>query len=71
MCVIGCSELWKTDRLNFITGLSELNEAARRDAPRTELWHIVLFLFLGLLVSEVILTRRMVRGGYQQEPSSR
>ena len=59
------------DRLNFITGLSELNEAARRDAPRTELWHIVLFLFLGLLVSEVILTRRMVRGGYQQEPSSR
>lgn len=63
-------ELAEEDRLSFITSLSELHETARRDAPRTELWHMVLFLFLGLLISEVVLTRRMVRGGYQQEPSS-
>ncbi|MBQ19042.1 MAG: hypothetical protein CMJ65_18195 [Planctomycetaceae bacterium] len=56
-----------SDRLRFVADQQDLREAINRGAPHTELWHLVLVLFLGLLLAEVTLTRRMVRGGYQQE----
>ena len=55
------------DRLTFIDNRQDLRDAISRGAAHTELWHLVLVLFLGLLLAEVTLTRRMVRGGYQQE----
>ena len=48
----------------------ELRDAIGESAPRTEFWYLVLLLFLGLLLGEVVMTRRMVRGGYQQETSA-
>ncbi|MFP6700703.1 MAG: hypothetical protein VB861_03100, partial [Planctomycetaceae bacterium] len=63
--------LARDGRIDFVADLDQLRDAINKSAPRTEVWHLVLLGFLTLLIGEVLLTRRMVRGGYQQEtPSS-
>ena len=63
--------LARDGRIDFVADLDQLRDAINKSAPRTEVWHLVLMGFLTLLIGEVLLTRRMVRGGYQQEtPSS-
>ncbi|MBO51672.1 MAG: hypothetical protein CMJ69_12930 [Planctomycetaceae bacterium] len=57
-------------RLDFVADQDELREAIDESAPRSEIWYLVLLLFLGLLLGEVVMTRRMVRGGYRQEAST-
>jgi len=56
-----------SDRIDFVADQDELREAIGESAPRSEVWYLVLLLFLGLLLGEVVMTRRMVRGGYRQE----
>ena len=57
-------------RRDFVAEQDELREAIGESAPRSEIWYLVLLLFLGLLLGEVVMTRRMVRGGYRQEAST-
>ena len=57
-------------RIEFVANHDELRDAIGESAPRTEFWYLVLLLFLGLLLGEVVMTRRMVRGGYRQETSA-
>ena len=67
----GHGRLARGGRIDFVADLDQLRDAINKSAPRTEVWHLVLLGFLTLLIGEVLLTRRMVRGGYQQEtPSS-
>ena len=62
-------QLTRGGRIDFVANHDELQEAIGESAPRTEFWHLVLLLLLGLLLGEVVMTRRMVRGGYRQEAS--
>lgn len=62
-------QLTRGGRIDFVANHDELREAIGESAPRTEFWYLVLLLLLGLLLGEVVMTRRMVRGGYRQEAS--
>jgi len=52
------------DRVTFIEKPDEMEGTAVGDeAPKSEIWHVLLLSFLAILVGEVWLTRRMVKGG--------
>ena len=52
------------DRITFIEKPDEMEAQADDDeAPKSEIWHVLLLAFLAILVGEVWLTRRMVKGG--------
>lgn len=53
------------DRLQFMQNLSDLKSSLRGDDAGTELWRSLLFIFLGLLIFEIYLTRQLVRGGHE------
>ena len=55
------------DRVQFITSLEEWKHASFSDASRTELWQLLLFAVLGLLVAELWMTHRLVQGGHTQD----
>jgi hypothetical protein len=57
------------NRLKFLETPRELAAAAASDAPRTELWWLLLLFVVGMLVVEVAMTRRLVRGGHELDPS--
>lgn len=52
------------ERLQFIREGREIQAAASNKLPRHELWQLLLLAFLALLVGEVVLTRKLVRGGH-------
>ncbi len=58
-------QLSENDRLAFVATAAEFQAAAAQDASRTELWWLLMLVVLGLLVSEVVMTRRMVQGGHE------
>ena len=51
-------------KLKFISTEADLQEEWLTDESRSEFWHLLLFLFLGILVAEVYMTRRLVQGGH-------
>ncbi len=52
------------DRLQFIREGREIQAAASNELPRHELWQLLFLAFLALLVGEVLMTRKLVRGGH-------
>ena len=52
------------NRMTFVSDLGELREAMFADESRTEFWHLLMLCFLGMLVFELLMTRRLVRGGH-------
>ncbi len=52
------------ERLSFIRDVSEWTSAVEADSPRAEVWWLALVAVLALLVSEVAMTRRLVRSGH-------
>ncbi|MBM81042.1 MAG: hypothetical protein CMJ78_10670 [Planctomycetaceae bacterium] len=57
--------LQQDDRMTFVSKPGDIEGKASDDeeAPKSEIWHLLLLAFLVILVGEVWLTRRMVRGG--------
>lgn len=55
------------ERLQFIREGREIQAAASSELPRHEIWQLLFLAFLALLVGEVLLTRRLVRGGHVAE----
>jgi hypothetical protein len=58
------SRLTEGDRMTFVETIEELKTGMFRDDSKSEFWYVLLLLFLGTLVGEVVLTRRLVRGGH-------
>ncbi len=56
--------LTKNGRMEFIQTQKELQDEWLTDESRSEFWHILLLVFLGILVAEVYMTRRLVQGGH-------
>jgi len=52
------------ERLQFIREGREIQAAASNELPRHELWQVLFLALLALLVGEVLLTRKLVRGGH-------
>ena len=52
------------ERLQFIHEGREIQVAASNELPRHELWQLLFLAFLALLVGEVLMTRKLVRGGH-------
>jgi hypothetical protein len=50
------------DRLTFASDLSELQKRMFADSSRTELWWILIYVFLAMMAFEAWMTRRMLRG---------
>ncbi len=55
--------------MTFVESHAELREQLLTDTSRAELWRWLVFLFLGFLVLEVWMTRRLVQGGHMTDPS--
>jgi len=51
-------------RMTFVHDREEMIAAMLKDHSRSEFWWILLLVFLGILVFEVVMTRRMVQGGH-------
>lgn len=58
------------DRMTFVESLDTLKEEMYGDESRSELWALLLWLFLGLLTLEVWMTRRLVMRGHADTESS-
>ena len=52
------------ERMRFIHTAREIQLAASNELPRHELWQLLLLAFMGLLIFEVLMTRRLVKGGH-------
>lgn len=52
------------DRVRFAASVDDLARRMYGDETRTELWAVLMFLFLVLLTGEVWMTRRIVKRGY-------
>jgi len=61
------ARLATNDRVRFATSLDELQERMYGDETTTELWTLLMFGFLGLLIGELLLTRRVILRGYGAE----
>ena len=53
------------DRVRFVNSLDEIVAGMAEDEVPSELWRLLLLGVLLLLVGEVLLTRRLVRGGHE------
>lgn len=53
-----------SERMRFISKQDDLTDRVLHEDSRVEIWPVLLFLFLLLLVGELIMTRRLVRGGH-------
>lgn len=58
------------DRLTFVESVESLSVEMYGNESRSELWGLLLWIFLGLLVIEVWMTRRIVQGGYADPPAA-
>lgn len=56
--------LTEDGKMSFVRTVEQLKQGMFVDKSRTEFWYILLFLFLLFLVGEVVMIRRMVRGGH-------
>jgi len=56
--------LTKDDRAQFVSEVGEIATVASGESTRTELWWLILVGVLVMLVAEVALTRKMVKGGH-------
>jgi hypothetical protein len=54
----------ETKRMGFFRTLEELTAEMFKDNSRAEFWYLLLLAFLGILVFEVVMTRRLVQGGH-------
>ncbi len=61
------ARLATNDRARFAESLAELQERMYGNETTTELWAILMFGFLGLLICELLLTRRVILRGYGAE----
>ena len=57
------AELTKAQRMTTAANPDDLRRRMFRGESRTEFWYVLLLIFLGMLVFEVVMTRRLVRGG--------
>jgi hypothetical protein len=62
---IDTEQLTARGRMRFIQSVEDLQAALAGDAPRTELWRLLLLVVLVILVAEVLMTRKLVRGGHE------
>ncbi len=60
--------LAKDDRMKFVPDLPDLRKNMFADSSRTEIWWMILYVFLASLAVEAWMTRRMVHGGYSVSP---
>lgn len=58
------ARLQSNDRLAFATDVDDLSQKMYGDETRSEIWHWLLWAFLGLLTLEVWMTRRLVLNGH-------
>lgn len=56
--------LTEENRMAFIDTRKELAQQMHADGSRSELWQVLLLLFLIILVCEVLMTRHLVKGGH-------
>ena len=61
------ARLATNERVRFTESLEELQQRMYGDETTTELWTLLMFGFLGLLVAELLLTRRVILRGYGAE----
>ncbi|MBX3440809.1 MAG: VWA domain-containing protein [Planctomyces sp.] len=59
------AQLTGAERMSSIRGVDEWSAAVAGDAPRSEIWWLLLLAVLGLLVFEVVMTRRLIKGGHE------
>ena len=52
------------DRVRFSSSLEELKKRMYGDESITELWALLMIIFLLFLIAELLLTRRTIRKGY-------
>ena len=57
-------QLSSDDRLTFVNDLPDLRKNMFAESSRTEIWWLLLYVFVGSLALETWMTRRMVQGGY-------
>ena len=57
--------LIQDERMQFTESMDELKAAMFRDDSRAEFWYFLMLVFLGILVFEVVMTRRLVQGGHE------
>ena len=55
--------LSKQGSVEFAENASDLKQKMFADTSKSEMWRLLLLLFLGLLIFETVMTRRLVRGG--------
>ena len=58
------STLSGDERMTFVATLADLKSKMFTDASQTEFWHLLLLVFLGILIGEVVMTRQLVKGGH-------
>ena len=56
--------LQDNNRMQFANNLTELRTNMFADESRTEFWHLLMLCFLGMLIFELLMTRRLVKGGH-------
>jgi hypothetical protein len=56
--------LSKDKRMSFVNTQQELKQQMFSDNSSMEFWKFLLFIFLGILVFELVMTRRLVKGGH-------
>lgn len=61
-------ERWKTlteeERVRLLKEPAELFKSLKSENARVEIWPLLLLVFLAILISEVVMTRRLVQGGH-------
>jgi hypothetical protein len=63
-------DLQAEDRLQFVSDVQDLKRKMFEKESPTELWKFLLLIFVLFLVGELLLTRRLVRGGHVPDPDS-
>jgi hypothetical protein len=58
------ASLEQEHRIRFVRSLDDIAVVSKTDAPRTDVSTVFLLAFLGVLVVEVALKRRLVKGGH-------
>jgi len=62
--------LSRDERLKFVENLPDLRKNLFTETSRSEIWWLLLYIFLGSLAIEGWMTRRMVQGGYGSQDAS-
>jgi hypothetical protein len=57
-------------RLAFVEDVADMKREMLGNESRTEIWHLLMLAFLGMLVAELLMTRRLVKGGHAEVDTS-